>query len=547
MSLQELIAALTDPRAYPFPVAGVEVRQTHISAVFLAGAYAYKVKKPVGLGFLDFTTLERRRHDCDEEVRLNRRLAPQVYLGVVPVTRAGAALSVEGAGEVVEWAVKMLRLPDGATLLQRLRRGEVNATLLESLARRVAVFHASAGEGDRVAAFGRFEVVAGNARENFVQAAPHVGLTVSRVVYERLRAVTEEVLGRLRTLIEDRARRGVPRDTHGDLHLDHVYLFPDRPPPDDLVIIDCIEFNERFRFADPVADIAFLAMDLTFRGRRDLAAAFAEAYFRAAGDEEGRALLPFYAAYRAAVRGKVEGMEAAEPEVPAAERAAALGSARTHWLLALGELEEPSRRPCLVLVAGLPGVGKSTLARGLAEHAGFTVVRSDAVRKELAGVAAGAPAPAPFGTGLYTPEWMERTYGECLRRAEALLFEGKRVVVDASFGEETRRRAFLETADRWAVPGLILVCQSDPSVVRARLGNRKGGASDADWSVYLRAVEHWQALSPATRSAAITIPAAGPPEQSLAAALEALRSRGLLSNSFPRSRSENALEGGREP
>jgi aminoglycoside phosphotransferase family enzyme/predicted kinase len=547
MNFQELIAALTDPGAYPFPVASVEVRQTHISAVFLAGAYAYKVKKPADLGFLDFTTLERRRHDCDEEVRLNRRLAPRVYLGVVPVTRAGAALAVEGAGEAVEWAVKMLQLPDGATLLNRLRRGEVDAALMESLARRVAAFHARAEGGDRVAAFGRFEVVAGNARENFAQAAPHVGVTVSRAVHERLRALTEEVLSRLRALIEDRARRGVPRDTHGDLHLDHVYLFPDRPAPDDLIAIDCIEFNERFRYADPVADMAFLAMDLTFRGRRDLAAAFADAYFRSAGDEQGRALLPFYVAYRAAVRGKVEGMEAAEPEVPAAERVAALRGARAHWLLALGELEEPSRRPCLVLVAGLPGTGKSTLARGLAEHAGFTVIRSDVVRKELAGVAAGAPAPSPFGTGLYTPEWTERTYGECLRRAEAALFEGKRVVVDASFGEEARRRAVLDAAARRAVPGLILFCAADPPVVRGRLGNRRGDSSDADWSIYLRAVEHWQAPSPATRLAAITIPAAGPPERTVAVALRALRSRGLLSNSFPCSRSENALEGGREP
>ena len=173
----------------------------------------------------------------------------------------------------------------------------------------------------------------------------------------------------------------MPRDTHGDLHLDHVYLFPDRAPPADLVIIDCIEFNERFRFADPVADMAFLVMDLAFHGRRDLARAFADAYFRASGDEEGRALLPFYTAYRAAVRGKVEGMELAEREVPEAERAAALVRARAHWLLALGELEEPGRRPCLVLVGGLPGTGKSTLARGLAEQAGFTVIRSDLVRR----------------------------------------------------------------------------------------------------------------------------------------------------------------------
>src|SRR5262249_40147182 len=174
-------------------------------------------------------------------------------------------------------------------------------------------------------------------------------------------------------------------DCHGDLHLDHVYYFPKRMPPDDLVIVDCIEFNERFRFVDPVADMAFPFMDLAFWGRRDLASAFAAAYFQGSGDEEGRALLPLYTGYRATVRGAVEGILQTEKEVPDVERAAALARSRAHWLLALAELEEPDRRPCLVLVAGLPGTGKSVLARGLSQHAGFQVIRSDTVRKEIAG------------------------------------------------------------------------------------------------------------------------------------------------------------------
>src|SRR5262249_36109920 len=172
--------------------------------------------------------------------------------------------------------------------------------------------------------------------------------------------------------------------------------------------------------------------DLAFRGRRDLARAFAAEYFRAAGGAEGRALLPFYTAYRAAVRGKVEGFELTEKEVPQAERAGALARARAHWLLALTELEEPNRRPGLLLGGGLPGMGKSTLARGLAERAGFTVIRSDVVRKELAGLPAEEPARASLDEGIYTPAWTARTHAECLRRAEHALFEGKRVLVDAS-------------------------------------------------------------------------------------------------------------------
>jgi aminoglycoside phosphotransferase family enzyme/predicted kinase len=519
MGPAELIAALSDPSAYPYPVERVEVRHTHISAVFLAGGYAYKVKKPVDLGFLDFRTLERRQHFCAEEVRLNRRLAPQVYEGVVPVVRTAAGVKVEGAGAVLDWAVKMVRLPDEATLLSRLRAGQLDAGALGSLARRLAEFHASSEGGPHVAAFGRFEVVAGNARENLEQTRPQVGDTVHPAVFARLSALLEQRLAELRLLIEARAARGVPRDTHGDLHLDHVYLFPGRPPPDDLAVIDCIEFNERFRYADPVADMAFLVMDLLFRGRPDLAGAFREAYFTAAGDAEGRALLPFYVAYRAAVRGKVEGLELAEREVPEEERRRAGERACGHWLLALGALEEPGCRPALVLVAGLPGTGKSTLARALGARAGLQVIRSDVVRKELAG-----PLPRE---DLYTPEWGDRTYAECLRRADELLRAGSRVVVDANFREERRRRAFLELATARGVPALLLVCRARAEVVQRRLAGRHGDASDADWEVHQEVARAWEEPGPDTRRAVRELSAEGPAEATLGQALAALAQAGL--------------------
>ncbi len=527
MDLPHVIEALSDPTAYPYPVGAVEVRQTHISAVFLAGPYAYKVKKPVNPGFLDFSTLEKRRHFCEEEVRLNRRLAPQVYLGVVPVARTEQRLRFEGGGEVVEWAVKMQRLPDEATLQARLRRGEVGVELVESLARRVASFHRMAETNERIATFGRFEVVARIVLDIFAQARPEVGITVSAAVFERVKTLAEEALGRLRPLIDARAARGVPRDCHGDLHLDHVYYFPDQEPPADLVIIDCIEFNERFRFIDPVADMAFPAMDLAFYGRRGLARAFADGYFRAAADEEGRALLPLYTAYRATVRGMVEGLELAEKEVPEAERVAALERARAHWLLALTELEEPGRKPCLLLVIGLPGTGKSRLARGLAESAGFSVVRSDIVRKELGGLPTQEQAPPHAREVLYGPEWNERTYAECLSRAKWLLFEGRRALVDATFREDLKRQTFLKAAVRWGVPACILLCEAEPETVRQRLENRQGDPSDADWSVYLRLAAKWEGMGTLTGQALHALSTEGSPEQVLSCALEALRQSGL--------------------
>lgn len=528
MELARLIVALSDPSAYDGGADTVEVRQTHISVVFLTGALAYKVKKPVSLGFIDYSTLGRRRLCCEEEVRLNRRLAPEVYLGVVPVTWDGAAIRMEGAGEAIEWAVKMRRLPDSATLRARLSRGEVTAEALAVLAGRLARFHDAADSGPEVAACCRFEAIASNARENFEQSAPQVGETLSRSTFDRLRSRTDEALIRLRATMESRASRGIARETHGDLRLEHVYSFPDRPPPGDWVVIDSIDFDARYRHADPIADIAFLAMELEMEDRVDLAGAFVRAYLLAATDPDGEEVLPFYRAYRAAVRGKVEGMKLAEPEIPEADRRAARGRARGLWLHALSILEEPGRRPCLVLVAGLPGTGKSTMARELAARAEFTVIRSDLVRKELAGRVDGDRTEAAFGEGIYTPEWDDRTYAECLRRAEEIVFGAGRAMVDATFREESRRRLFLDAARRWGVPARLLICRAGADVVRRRLDRRRDDASDAGWVVYQEAARRWEEPAGATRDATGMIDAGGTPEQTLRLALDSLRAAGLL-------------------
>jgi predicted kinase len=295
-----------------------------------------------------------------------------------------------------------------------------------------------------------------------------------------------------------------------------------------VVIVDAIEFNEAFRAGDPVADMAFLVMELVASDRRDLAAVFRDSYVSASKDREVHYLLPFYVAYRAAVRGKVNGMKAAEAEIAKPERDLARARAQAHWLVALRSLEDPGRRPCLVLVGGLPGTGKTTLAGELAARAGFQMIRSDQVRKELASGAGQASRPSDFENGIYSPEWTDRTYRVCLDRAEAALLEGRRVLVDATFREESRRRSFLELAQNKGVPGILLICDAVPSVVRSRLESRRHDLSDADWAVHIRAAREWEPLTPRTGRKTLLVETTGEPDRAVADALEILRGSGLL-------------------
>jgi aminoglycoside phosphotransferase family enzyme/predicted kinase len=489
MDLSLLIEQLGEPGAYPEDPGSVKVVQTHISVVFLTDQWAYKIKKPLQLDFLDFSTLELRKHFCEEEVRLNRALAPWVYVGVVPICDSGGELKMEGKGDPLEWAVKMHRLPGEATLESKIGAGEEVGKIIVTLAERLVEFHRLAERSARISETAQWDTVARNVRGNFEASGQQVGDVVAGRVYERVRHLSEEGLEGFRELINGRARKDIPCSCHGDLHLDHIYYFGDREPPDDLVCVDCIEFNERFRYIDPIADLAFPYMDLIYNGRRELAYRLEKSYFEYAGSTAGRELLPFYAAYRACVRAKVEGLKRLEIEVPVDEKHRLRGAARAHWMLALDLLETPSLRPALLLVGGLPGTGKSTIASMLGRSAGFEVLRSDVLRKEIAGVAV-----EERGASIYSEEWNERTYGRCLEQAEKILDQGGRVVVDATFREQGRRQAFWELAKSRCVQAAFIHCTAPREELKRRLDQRRGGASDADWATYELVEKSWESM-----------------------------------------------------
>lgn len=478
-----LIEGLLRPEAHPERPGEIELRQTHVSYLLFTPDFVYKIKKPVDFGFLDFTTLEKRRFFCEEEVKLNRRLAPGAYLGVSQITEKGGAFFVDGPGKTVEYAVKMKRLDNGKCLSTLIASDRATPETLAQVARAIASFHLKARTDAHISGFGSIETIKGNTGENFSQTLPFIGKTLSERLHELIRDYTEGFLSFEAPLLHSRTKNGFIRDCHGDIHSEHVFI------DGGVQIIDCIEFNERFRYSDVVADAAFLSMDLDFLNRHGLSTAFDDAYFHETGDYEGGRLMDFYRCYRAFVRGKVEGFKASEPEVKEAEKEASFLRAVYHFHLS-GLYAAGGFRPMLLIVSGPSGTGKSTLAAEIAGHTGFVHLSSDAVRKELAGISPGERRKEPFGEGIYSEDFTERTYDELIRRASDLLEKGRSVLLDATFGKRKHLLRAREIAVRKHVIVNTVECTARNSTIRERLKARLAepgkAVSDADWDIFLR-------------------------------------------------------------
>jgi aminoglycoside phosphotransferase family enzyme/predicted kinase len=449
---------------------GIELRETHISWVFLGGDDAFKVKKPVSLGFLDFSTKEKRHEACEAEVRLNRRLAPDVYLGVVPVTLdANGRHRFGGEGEPVDWAVHMKRLSDAHRADVRLERGELSGESIERVAERIAGFHHECGPSALAEPFGTVEAIRFNVLENFEQTRSTIHQYLGAEEVKELEAWQLRFLAERGPLFEERLRSGRIRDGHGDLRLEHVYL-DERGA---VTILDCIEFNERFRFADVCADVVFLAMDLAWHDRVDLAERFIARYAREAGDYDLYPLVDFYQSYRAFVRGKIASMTAFGETASLKARERAASEARRYFLLALASERQALVPPRVVAVGGVIASGKSTLAGALGREMRAPVVDADRTRKQLAGVAADEPLPESPWTGVYSKEFTRRVYSELCRRASAVLASGRPVILDASFRARAHRDEARRIARESGVPFAFVECRAPEEVCRERLRERE--------------------------------------------------------------------------
>lgn len=453
-----------------------ELRETHISLVFLRGSDVYKVKKPVSLGFLDFSSIDRRRAACDAEVELNRRLAPDVYLDVVPVTRdASGAHTIAGDGEIVDWAVHMRRLPDEQRADERLAAERLSVEDVDRLAEHVAAFHAEAASDADIARFGAPEAIARNVRQNFEQTRDTVRDHIRPEEAAEIERWQTDFLAENEALFGARIEQGHVRDGHGDLRLEHVYL-----EGADIRIIDCIEFNERFRYADVCADIAFTSMDLAWHGRVDLAERLLSIYARRRNDYDLYALVDFYESYRAHVRAKVASMLAADPEADAAVRARADREARRYYRLALAA-ERPSLIPPMVLaIGGIIASGKSTIADRLSLSMGGPSINTDWVRKLMAGATPTTKLYEGAWSGAYDPAFTERVYREVDRSARVVVRSGRPVILDASFRSGSTRQDARRLAQELGVPFRFVECRADPELCRQRLRERALGESVSD-------------------------------------------------------------------
>jgi uncharacterized protein len=484
--------------------------ETHAALVFFVGDRAYKLKKPVSLGFLDFSRLETRAAVCQREVELNRRFAPDVYLDVATIT--------DSAGQPCDYLVVMRRMPAERRLATLVARGENVERQVRQIARLVAGFHAQAPTSPAIASVATRDAVQGHWEASFQQMRPFVGPVLDPVVNMNVEALAQRYFAGRASLFSHRIAQGRVRDGHGDLLAEDIFCLDDGPR-----ILDCLEFDDRLRWGDVLADVAFLAMDLERLGAPELSARFLRWYREFSGETYPRSLAEHYIAYRAHVRSKVACLRHAQGD------AAAAADADRFLRQANRHLQQG--RVVLTLVGGLPGTGKSTLATGISDALDWTLLRSDEVRKDLAGIPHDAQVHERVGEGLYRPGVTAATYRELLARARSALEFGESVVLDATFSDRAWRQAAATLANVTSSDLVELRCELGQAEAAARLAGRLPGAAyGSDATVEVAAA---MAASADAWPSAITVDTSGSPARSLAAALGAFTPEPAALREFP--------------
>jgi hypothetical protein len=487
-----LIEAMKKTDFYSHRPSEVEFIETHISYVFIAGDFVYKVKKPVKFDFLDFTTPGKRRFYCEEELRLNKRLASDTYLDVIAISLdARGNITLNKGVEVVDYAVRMKKLPADRMLKTLLFQGLADEKDMDNLAKVIAAFHQEAQTGGHIDEMGNIGNIRHNIEENFAETLNYINVTIPEYQYKFINNYMGEFLAENKTLFEKRITDHKIRECHGDLHLDHICI------ANEIIIFDCIEFNERFRCGDIVEDVAFLTMDIDFNGYSRYADAFIKSYIRYSGDTDLPVLLNFYRCYYAYVRGKVTSFRLGQEELQENEREQITKTATQYFDLAYTYAARLGK-PVLILTAGLMGSGKSCQARKLAARLGAEIIRTDILRKELFDMKPTERRYENFGKGIYSEDVSRFIYDKAYELAEQKIKQGKAVIIDASFKKRAERQKALEMAKNLGIRFYILECICPDEITRKRLEKRmleNDNASDGRWELFQEQKKDFDAIN----------------------------------------------------
>ena len=497
---QQIVQSMHDPACYPQGVGAVRHIETHISHLLLTGSFAYKIKKPLNLGFLDFSTLDKRRFCCEEELRLNRRLAPDVYLEVVTINGKPGSPRINGMGPILEYAVKMRQFDPASGLDQLEEQGRLTLHHADAMAETVADFHARIPSVPQNSPWGSAETIRQPVVQNFEQIAARIeGNREAQDQLNTIRAWSESEHERLRSYFEQRRAQGFVRECHGDLHLANMAW-----ENDSLLVFDCIEFSPALRWIDVISEVAFCYMDLLHRGHPDFATRFLNRYLERTGDYAGAVLLRFYAVYRAMVRAKVAFIRANQAGLSTEETTCETKQGMAYLQLADQLIRQSSSH--LVVTHGLSGSGKTTFSQQLIMQFEMISLRSDIERKRLAGLDALAKSGSGMESGIYTRDFSLRTYEQLAGLAEKLLQAGWSVLVDATFIARWQRNLFRQLAERCTVQLHILDFDLPEEILRQRVHARSAegrDASEADVSVLEQQLKTHESLTSEEKEFAI--------------------------------------------
>jgi aminoglycoside phosphotransferase family enzyme/predicted kinase len=469
-NLPPLIQAMLCPEFYPHPVdEPIELIQTHVSYVLLTGQYAYKIKKAVNFGFLDFSTLEKRQHFCHEEIRLNQRGAGPIYIEVQPISQSHNQFSLNDASAPVEYALKMHQFREEDLFISLFEQGKLTEELMIRLGKFVAEFHQSSPTNDYILSFGEVAQVRQAFDENYQQTEAYIGKVQTDRQFQDTKAYTDDFFTNRAALFKERIQRKLIKECHGDLHLRNIAFLKRQ-----IILFDCIEFNEPFRFVDVMYDIAFAVMDLDARSHSDLGNVFLNTYVEQTGDWEGLQLLPLYLSRQAYVRAKVTSFLLDDPNIDEEGKRQASRVAANYYYLAWQYTQTPPVGK-LIMVTGLSGSGKSTVSRYIAKQTKAIHIRSDAVRKHLAGI----PVDQRGTAEIYAPEMSKKTYDRLLELGLLLAQQGFTVILDAKYDRLATRQQAIAAAEAANIPLHIYHCTAPAPILRERLTNRNNDIADA--------------------------------------------------------------------